>query len=161
LTRVILGIGAMLAAAVALAGCGGGVSANGTTVGTTMSGGTTTSGVAGAQTTKGSASFHVRVTNLRNRIRQAMQKLRNGNVTGAAAAGGTLLTNCRNIVNNQLAPKANSTKQRQAVSHLRTACDDMSKAATKAASGDMATTKQLAQQALDQAQQAVMQLKNG
>ena len=160
MTRVILPLGAALAAAVALAGCGGGgsVSANGTTVGTTVR---TTGGVAGAQTTQGSASFGVQATHIRDQIRKAMSKLRNGDVAGAAAAGGSLLTNCQNTVNDRLAPRANTTRQREAVSHLRTACDDVAKASTQAAAGSMSQAKQLARQALDEAQQAVTQLQNG
>lgn len=156
MTRVLITMGALLAAAVALAGCGGsGSVASGTTVGATVG---TTGGVAGVQTTQGSAGFSARVNNLQSRIRTAMRKLANGNVTGAASVGGTLLMNCQSTVDTKLAPHATTTSQKQAVSHLRTACADVSQASTKAAAGDLATAKQLAKQAMSEAQQAVTQL---
>ena len=148
MTRAILGTGAALAAAVALAGCGGGGSnASGTTVGTTMG---TTGGVAGVQTTKGGMSFNAQVNGMQQQLSATLKQLRNGNVAGAANVGSSLLTNCQNRVDNQLAPKANTAARRQAVSHLRLACQDLSNASAKAASGDLQQAKQLAQQALNE-----------
>jgi hypothetical protein len=169
LTRAILTIGAVLAAAVALAGCGGSGGSNaagtvGATVGTTggtvsgtvggSSSGTTTGGVAGVQTTQVGGSFSAQAQSLQAQIRKAMNKLANGDVPGAATAAGSLLTSCQDTVNNRLAPRANTTSQRQAVSHLRTACQDVSNASQQAASGNLSSAKQLAKQALDEAQQA-------
>jgi uncharacterized UPF0160 family protein len=149
----------LIVAAVALAGCGGGGGSGaltaGTTVGTTVS---TTSGVAGVQTTKASASFRTRVQSIETQLQAAVQKLDNGNLTGAASAGGSLLTHCRSTVNSKLATQAKTPAQREAVSHLRLACKDMAKATSKGASGNMAAAKQLAQQALNEVKTALKPL---
>lgn len=157
LTRVILTAGAALAGAVALAGCGGGGSASGTTVGTTRAG---AGGVAGVQTTRhgASASFDVQARGLERRIRSATTRLANGDLAGAAAVGGPLLTSCQGTVSKRLSPRASTAAQQEAVSHLRTACQDLANASRQGASGDMSAAKQLARQALDEAQQAVRQL---
>ena len=91
MTRMILGIGAALAAAIALAGCGGSAGTGSGTVGATVSGGgMTTGGVAGAQTTKTTTtggSLVQRAQQLQAQIRQAATAIRNGNAAGVMNAG--------------------------------------------------------------------------
>jgi hypothetical protein len=53
-----------------------------------------------------------------------------------------------------LSARAGTSAEQQAVSHLRTACQDMANASARGASGDLAAAKQLARQALVEAQQA-------
>lgn len=157
MTRTILAAVAALGAAVALAGCGGGSgSASGTASGTT-------SGVAGAQTTKahaaGSASFRAQVLGMEVQLRSAVKAFQKGNVSAAARAGGPLLMHCQNVVQTKLSSQAKTAAQQAAVSHLRTACQDMANAAAKGGSGDLAAAKQLAMQALAEAQQAAQQVR--
>jgi len=153
MTRKIVGIGAALAAAAALAGCGGSASTSAGTVGATATGGMTTSGVAGAQTTRG--SVEVQVQGMHDDIQQAVNAIQNGDVAGMANAGGSIVRNCQDTLTNNVAPHATTTNEQQAVSRLRTACNDLSKSATKAAAGNTSAAKDLARTALDQAQQAV------
>ncbi|HET7572168.1 MAG TPA: hypothetical protein VFJ77_05800 [Gaiellaceae bacterium] len=154
--RAILGTGAVLAAAAAVAGCGGGGSASGTTVGVTTGG---AGGVAGVQTTKGGMSFSAQVNGMQKQLAAALKQFRRGNVAGAASIGGSLLTNCRTTVDRKLAPRANTTAKRQAVSHLRLACQDMANASQQATSGNMEQAKQLARQALAEVTTAKAALK--
>lgn len=146
MTKLILSGGALLAAVVALAGCGGGTSASGTV---------TTGGVAGTQHTKtasGSGSFNANVHGFAARLQTSVQAFENGNVSAAASSGGSLLANCTNTVNNKLAPQASTAAQRKAVTHLRVSCSDMAKAVNAGTSGNMTKTKQFARSALKQAQ---------
>lgn len=150
MTRTALTVAAALAAVVALAGCGGGGGA------TTAA---TTAGSSGMQTTtSSSATLRSRVQSLEARLQSALTKLRNGNLGAAAAVGTPILTHCRSTVNGRIAPLAATDAQRAAVSHLRLACKDMSKAAAKGASGNLSATKQLAGQALLEVKDAVKQL---
>ena len=156
MTRVLITTGAAIAAAVALAGCGGG--GGGATVGmTATTPSTTTGGVAGVQTTQNSATFKAQVNGFQQKLSAALKQLQKGNVAGAANVGGPLLMNCQKTVD-RLGKKANTTAQQTAVSHLHTACQDMSNASQKAASGDMNSAKALAQQALAEVKQATAQL---
>ncbi|HET7568845.1 MAG TPA: hypothetical protein VFJ91_12695 [Gaiellaceae bacterium] len=157
MTRLIISVGALLAASVALAGCGGGgTNAAGTTVGTTVG---AAGGVAGVRTTKSTTSFRMRVQGLETQLQAAVQKLRSGDLTGAASAGGGVLMHCQSIVQGKLATRANTTQQQQAVSHLRLACQDLANATSKGTSGDMTAAKSLAKQALAEVQTALKQLR--
>ncbi len=144
-----------IAVAAALAGCGGAGNVYGTAT-------ATTSGVAGAQTTKGhatgGAAFRAQVQGFELRLQGAVKAFKSGNLSGAAKAGGPLLTNCQNVVQTKLATRARTTAQQAAVSHLRTACQDMANASAKGAAGDLSAARSLAQQALTEAQAAVKQL---
>jgi hypothetical protein len=150
--RTILSTGALVAAATVIAGCGGSMSASGNTT-------TTTSGVAGAQKTRASAAFRLQVLGFEARLRAAVRKFESGNLAGAAAAGGPILNDCLNTVDAQLAPAARTRAERQALAHVRYACQDITDASQKAASGDLKTAKRLSQQALTEAQHAVAELR--
>lgn len=145
MTRIILSVAALLAGAVALAGCGGGGSSASGTVGTT-------SGVAGAHHTKGSGNFRASVHGFEARVQTSVNAFESGNLSSAISSGGSLLTNCTSVVNHKLAPHAQSHQQKQAVVHLRIACSDMSKAANAGASGNMTNAKAFARAALKQTQ---------
>ena len=162
MTRMILGIGAALAAAIALAGCGGSANTAAGTVGATVSGGgTTTGGVAGAQTTltgTTSQSLQQRIRHLANQIQQVQTKIQGGNIASAAGVGATVVRSCNDFLTGNVSSHANTTNARQAVSRLRTACSDVSKASNKIASGNTSAAQNLFGQAAQQAQQAVSAL---
>ena len=139
--RTILSAVALAVSALALAACGG-------------SG--RTHGVAGAHHTKaeGAAggSFSATAHGFEARIQTSVLKLQRGNLAGAAMSGGSLLTNCTSTVDNKLATHASTPAQLQAVTHLRIACSDISKAGTAGTSGNLAKAKQFAKAALKQSQ---------
>ena len=143
MTRAIFSIAALLGAAIALAGCGGG-----------GSGTVSTSGVAGASTAKGTASFHAQVQGFEAKIQSSVKAFENGNVSKASGAAG-LLANCNNIVNTKFAPKATTSVQKQAVVHLRIVCRDLAKTSTAFANGNVTKAKAYARQALTEAKNAV------
>lgn len=149
MTRAILSAGALLAAVVALAGCGGSGSANGT-VGTT----TGVAGVSTMRTASGGGSFSANVHGFAAHLQTSVKAFDSGNLAAAASSGGALLQNCASTVNNKLAPHATTAAQQNAVKHMRAACSDMSKAIQAGSSGGMAKAKQLANDALRQAQTA-------
>ena len=146
---ILVPLGA-LAASLALAACGGSGNASGTTA-----------GVAGAHATitKHGASFSARTRTIETRLQAAMRKFERGDFAGAANVGGPLLTNCQGTVNGQLGARANTTQQQEAVSHLRTACQDIANASAAGKSGNLGTAKSLAEQALQEAQAAVAALR--
>lgn len=157
LTRPIIGAAALLVSAVALAGCGGGGNNTaGTTVGTTVG---AAGGVAGVQTTKSTTSFRMRVQGLETQLQAAVQKLQNGNLAGAANAGGSVLMHCQSLVQSKTATRASTTQQQEAVSHVRLACQDLANATSKGTSGDMTAARSLAKQALAEVQAALKQLR--
>jgi hypothetical protein len=139
--RTILSAVVLVVSALALVACG----ASGRT-----------SGVAGAHHTKAkgaaSGNFRANVHGFEARLQTNVQKFESGDISGAAMSGGSLLTSCTNTVNNKLAPHASTPAQTQAVTHLRVACSDMSKATQAGVSGNMTKAKQFARQALTQAQ---------
>ncbi len=160
MTKAILSVGALLAAVVALAGCGGGGSSASGTLSTPAS---TTSGVAGVSTTKtsttvtaqsGGSSFNASVHGLSARIEHSVKQFENGNFGAAASSGASLLANCHSTVNNQLAPHATASTQKQAVRDLRKSCTYMQKAANAGGAGNMTGAKNYAKQALQQARMA-------
>ena len=140
MTKAILSVGALLAVAVALAGCGGSGSASGTT-----------GGVAGAHHVKGAGNFRASVHGFEAQLQTSVHAFQSGNMTAAIASGGPLLNDCIGTVDTRFAPHATTQDRKQAVRHLRTACAEMTQAAKAGSSGDMATAKQFARQALVQA----------
>lgn len=138
MTRTILMV-ASLAGALVLAGCGGSTNATGT-------GG----GVAGAHHTQAAGSFRANVHGFEARLQSSVQAFQSGNLSKAASGAG-LLTSCSSSVG-KLGDEATTSGQKVAVSHLRIACSDMSKASNAGMSGNMTKAKQFARQALKQAQ---------
>jgi hypothetical protein len=147
MTKTILSVGALLAAAIALAGCGGGGNASGNASGTTA-------GVGGAHHAQGAANFRASVHGFEAQLQTSVQAFRSGNLSKAIASGGPLLSDCRGTVNRKIAPHATTQAQVQALAHLRAACRDMSEAVSAGSSGKTAKAKQLAQAALAQAHTA-------
>lgn len=143
MTKFILGVGALLAAAVVLAGCGGG-STNTATTGTS-------GGVAGTSHTQTSASFSAKVHGLEGRMQTSVNAFESGNLSKAIASGGPILNNCMGLVNTNIAPHASTHAQMDALAHLRSACGEMTQAANAGASGSTMKAKQFARAALGQA----------
>jgi hypothetical protein len=140
MTKAILSVGALLVIAVALAGCGGSGSASGTT-----------GGVAGAQHAKGAGNFRASVHGFEAQLQTSVHAFQSGNMTKAIMSGGPILNDCIGTVDTKFAPHATTQDRKQAVKHLRTACAEVTQAAKAGSSGDMATAKQFARQALLQA----------
>jgi hypothetical protein len=140
MTKAILSVGALLAVAIALAGCGGGSgSANGTT-----------GSVAGAHHARSSANFSASVHGLEARLQTSVRAFQSGNLTKAIASGGPLLNDCMGTVDSKVAPHASTRTQKQAVTHLHASCSAMTQAAKAASSGNTMQAKQFARQALQQ-----------
>lgn len=140
MTRAILGVGALLAVAVALAGCGGSGSASGTT-----------GGVAGAHHGRGTGSFRASVHGFAAKMQTSVHAFQSGNLSKAIASGGPLLNDCMGFVDTKIAPHASTPGRKQALAHLHSACDAMTQAADAGSSGNMAKAKQFARTALAQA----------
>jgi hypothetical protein len=147
MTRAILSVGALLAAAIALTGCGGSGSASGNASGTTAGGG-------GTHNAKGAANFRASVHGFEAQLQTSVQAFKSGNLSKAIASGGPLLSNCMGTVNGKIAPHASTAAQKQALAHLRASCHDMTQAVGAGSSGKTAKAKQLAQAALAQAHAA-------
>jgi hypothetical protein len=143
MTKAILSVGALLAAVVALAGCGGSGSASGTT-----------GGVAGAHHADGSGSFSAGVHGFAARVQTSVHAFQSGNMAQAIASGGSLLTNCARFVDTKIAPRASTHAQQQVLAHLNSSCAAMSQAASAGASGNMTKAKQFARTALMEARTA-------
>ena len=143
MTRSISGVGVLLAAAIALAGCAG--SGSGSASGTTGA-------VAGTEHAQGAGNFRASVHGFEGRLQTSVRAFQSGNMTKAIASGGPLLTNCVQTVDTRIAPHAPTHSQQQVLAHLRSACDAMSHAASAAAAGSTMKAKQFAQIALTQAQ---------
>ena len=141
MTKSILGVGALLAAAILLAGCGGSGSASGTT-----------GGVAGAHHAHGSGNFRASVHGFEAKLQTSVRAFQSGNLSKAIASGGPLLTNCVQTVDTKIAPHASTDAQKQVLAHLRSACAAMSQAASAGAAGNTMKAKQFAHVALTQAQ---------
>ena len=138
--QAILGVGALLAVAVALAGCGGSGSASGTT-----------GGVSGAHHAKGGGNFRASVHGFQAQLQTSVHAFQSGNLTKAIASGGPLLNDCMAVVDRKIAPNANTHARKQALAHLRTACGDMTQAVNAGSSGSMTKAKQFARAAVAQA----------
>jgi hypothetical protein len=143
MTKAILSVGALLAAVVALAGCGGGGSANGTT-----------GGVAGAHHAQGSGNFSASVHGFAARVQTSVHAFQSGNMGKAVASGGSLLTNCARIVDAKIAPHASTQSQKRVLAHLNSSCAAMSQAASAGAAGNMTKARQFAHTALVEARTA-------
>lgn len=164
MTKAILSVGALLAAAVALAGCGG---SSGSASGTVKTPAGTTSGVAGVSTTKtsttvtaqsGSSSFNATANGLSARIQKSVKQFESGNFGAAAASGASLLASCKPTVNKQLAPHAMNAMQQAAVKDLRAACTEMHNADREGMKGNMTSAKNWATQAYAHAKAAAHEL---
>jgi len=140
MTRAILGIGALLAVAVALAGCGGSGSASGTT-----------GSVAGAHHGMGSGAFRASVHGFAAKVQTSVHAFQSGNLTKAIASGGPLLNDCMGVVDARIAPHASTAARKQALAHLRAACAAMTQAADAGSAGNLAKARQFARTALAQA----------
>ena len=143
MTKSIFGVGAVLVAAIALAGCAGGGSGSATG---------TTGGTAGTHHAQGAGNFRASVHGFEARLQTSVHAFQSGNLAKAIASGGPLLTNCMHTVDSKIAPHASTHAQKQVLAHLRSACDAMSEAADAGASGNTLKAKQFARTALRQAQ---------
>jgi hypothetical protein len=135
---LILSVGALLAAAVVLAGCGGSGSASG--------------GVAGARST---GSFSASVRGFEARLQTSVHAFQSGDLTKAIAPGGPMLNDCMGTLDAEVAPHVTTHAQKQALAHLRVAYGQMTQAADAGASGSMTKAKQFARAALHEARAAV------
>jgi hypothetical protein len=142
MTKAIFSLGALLAVAVALAGCGGSGSANGTT-----------GGVAGVHHARGSGNFRASVHGFEAQLQTSVHAFQSGNLSKAIASGGPVLNNCMGDVD-KVAPHASTAAQKQSLAHLRIACGDITQAANAGATGSTAKAKQFARAALAQARTA-------
>jgi hypothetical protein len=140
MTRAILSVGALLAVAVALAGCGGSGSARGTT-----------GGVAGSHRAMGGGNFRASVHGFAAKLQTSVHAFQSGNLTKAIASGGPVLNDCMGVVDTRVAPHASTPRQKRALAHLRTACSVVTQAANAASAGNMTKAKQFSQEALAQA----------
>ena len=141
MTKAIPGAGALLAAAIALAGCGGMGSASGTT-----------GGVAGVHHAHGVGNFRASVHGFEAQVQTSVHAFQGGNLSKAIASGGPLLNDCMGVVDGKIAPHASTHAQQQAVDHLHSACAAMTQATNAGASGSLTKARQLAGTALEQAQ---------
>lgn len=141
--KAILSVGALLAAAIALAGCGGSGSASGTT-----------GGVAGAHHARGAGKFRASIHAFEARLQTSVQAFQSGNLSKAIASGGPILNDCMGIVDAKIAPHASTAAQKRALTHLHAACAAMTQAANAGASGSTTKAKQFAQAALTQVRTA-------
>lgn len=142
MTRAILGVGALLVAAIALAGCGG--TGSGSASGTT-------GGVASMHHGQGDANFRASVHGFEARLQTSVHAFQSGNLAKAIQSGGPLLNDCMGVVGSKIAPHASTRAQTAAVAHLRSACAEMSQAADAGAAGNTPKAKQFAAAALQQA----------
>jgi hypothetical protein len=143
MTKAILGVGALLAAAIALAGCGGSGR---------DSASVTTGGVAGAHHAQGAGNLRAGVHRFEARLQTSVRAFQSGNLTQAIASGGPLVTNCVQTVDTKIAPHASTHAQQKVLAHLRSACAELSQAAGAGASGNTTKAKLFARDALTQAQ---------
>jgi hypothetical protein len=143
MTKATLSVGALLAVAIALAGCAG--SDSGSASGTTGD-------AAGMHHAQGAGNFRASVHGFEARLQTSVHAFQSGNLTKAIASGGPLLTNCVQSVDTKIAPHASTHAQKRVLAHLRSACDAMSQAASAGASGNTTKAKQFAGVALTQAQ---------
>src|SRR4029079_2466210 len=121
MTRSISGVGVLLAAAIALAGCAG--SGSGSASGTTGA-------VAGTEHAQGAGNFRASVHGFEARLQTSVRAVTIGNMRKAIASGGPLLTNCVQTVDTRIAPHAPTHSQQQVLAHLRSTCAGMSAAHT-------------------------------
>ncbi len=143
------------AAVAATAGCGGSAS---TTSGTNGSGTVTatvvTSTTRTSTTAHANASFNAQFSRVQQQLSAGLRQIQSGKLGSVAVGSNTVLSNCTNSVSNHLGARARTPRQQQAVSNLRTACNDIAQAVSKLKSGDTSAAGQLARTALQEVQQA-------
>src|SRR6185437_15667047 len=97
MVRAILGVGALLAAVIALAGCGGGGGGSASA---------TTGAVAGAHHARGAGSFRASVRGFEARLQTSVHAFRSGNLKRAIASGGPILNDCMGVVDTKIGRRA-------------------------------------------------------
>ena len=143
------------AAALAAAGCGGSAgSSSGAGTGT-VAGTVATLSTSTSTTASGTVSFNAKLGGIGQRLQRGLSRLENGNMAGAA----TVLTTCQDSVTRQLGTRASTARQQQAVSYLRTACNDVAQAQTAFSKGNSSQAQTLAKNALAQVKQAEQALR--
>ncbi|HEX5173815.1 MAG TPA: hypothetical protein VFV91_06695 [Gaiellaceae bacterium] len=141
MVRAILGVGALLAAVIALAGCGGGGGGSASA---------TTGGVAGAHHARGAGNFRASVRGFEARLQTSVHAFRSGNLKRAIASGGPILNDCMGVVDTKIGRRASTVVQKHALAHLHSACAAITQAADAGATGNLTKAKQLAGAALAQ-----------
>jgi ABC-type glycerol-3-phosphate transport system substrate-binding protein len=132
MVRAILGVGALLAAVIALAGCGGGGGGSASA---------TTGAVAGAHHARGAGSFRASVRGFEARLQTSVHAFRSGN---------PILNDCMGVVDTKIGRRASTVAQKHALAHLHSACAAITQAADAGATGNLTKAKQLAGAALAQ-----------
>lgn len=151
-----LALPAVLACAALLAAGCGGSSSSGTSGGTgTVAGTVATLSTSTSTTARGSASFALQFAKVQRQLLRGLRELRSGNMAGA----GAVLRNCTDTITKQLGARAQTDRQQQAVSDLRTACTDVARAQSAYGNGDTAAAARYAQNAYRAAQQAGQDVK--
>lgn len=142
--------------ALAAAGCGGSTSSKSNTAGATgtVAGTVATVSTPTSTTAEGSASFNVRFTRLRQQLMRGLKQVQHGSATSKLVGAGTVLRSCSDTVTSQIGARADTPKEQQQASQLRTACNDAANAVAKLKSGDTAAAANLARTALQEIQQA-------
>jgi hypothetical protein len=140
--KAMLSLCALLAAAIALAGCaaGGGGNASGTT-----------GGVSGMRHAQGAGDLRASVHGFEAKLQTSVHAFQGGNLSKAIASGGPLLNNCVGMVDTKVAPHVQTAAQKQVLSHLRSSCAELSQAADAGASGNLMKAQKFARDALTQA----------
>lgn len=134
----------------AAAGCGASASSNGAGGTGSVAGTVATLPTSTSTTASGGASFNAKLGNVRQQLKQGLNGIEHGSLTSAA----TVLMTCQSTVTSKLGSRASTASQQQAVSYLRTACDDVAKAEAKLRKGDTSSAKTLAKDALQQVKQS-------
>jgi hypothetical protein len=144
--RLALAAVVPLAAALVLAGCGGG--SRGVRA--------TTGAVAGAQTEQQftTASFANSAGALEQQVSAMVMSMRHNSAAGQADMRGVVRANCQGTLATQLAQRAHTAQEHAIVAHLRTACADLTQAAQQGHFGHAAAAKGLAARALAAAKAA-------
>lgn len=141
MTRLALSLALL---ALVLAGCGGSKHAASTVV------------VAGAQTTQQflSPSFKGSANSIARQVSAQVAAVRHNLKANAQVGNALQKANCTGTVNTQLTQRAHSQQEKQIAKALAGACGDLTRALQAADKGDGSQAKQLASQALAQAQLA-------
>jgi hypothetical protein len=142
-------------AAFLAAGCGGS-SSSGTGGGTgSVAGTVATLSTSTSTTAQGSAAFDVQFGKVQRQLEQGLRRLQNGNM----ARAGAVLRNCTDTVTNELGAQAQTSRQQQAVSDLRTACNDVAKAQAAYGNGNTSAAAKYANAAAMSVQRAGQDVK--
>lgn len=143
-----------LAATVTIVGCGGGASKSSGNAAGTLTATIVTSTTRTSTTGQANASFNARFGRIQQQLSSGLRQIESGKLGAVALGSSTVLTDCTDSVTNQLGARARTPQQQQAVSNLRTACNDIAQAVTKVKSGDTSAAGRLARTALQEVQQA-------